>query len=421
MGIDPSIQYTDLLRERTLNVIMVFCWVAFLFIMVRPLFFGQSVPYITVVLLVVTTFIVTLRYYGKFELSYFVLIIIFPLIFFYILLVFGGEGKVEYTFFLFIVGAALLFDRLRVRIILSLYVFVLQALGIYIDATSEPLVDAHFYLSDIILAITLPSLITIAVTIGNTEGRKKAEEQLRLLNEELRKQNEKLQEAIKENETKNRLLHIVAHDLKGPTASFINLTKNLAYIIKNKTSKELFDYALHFEEIGTKIHYTFDNLLNWVIAQKADISLTISTFSIKKCVDDLIIDLTYFTKNKSIIIQNQLPENQAVSTDQNILKIILLNVLHNAVKFSPPNSQIVVTSVQKNDLLIIKVIDEGPGIAPEIMAKIEKREWPGGDFEEGHGLGLQSCFSLADYLNGEITIDSTPGAGTTVCLSLRES
>ncbi|MFT4666158.1 MAG: K+-sensing histidine kinase KdpD [Polaribacter sp.] len=117
--------------------------------------------------------------------------------------------------------------------------------------------------------------LAIAFIVTNFFSEHKANYQKQILyNNTLADRNEKLEHFIEQNETKNHLIQIVAHDLKSPAASFLNLTQKISYLIKTEQPHRLVEVAEHIEQSGTKFFYTLDHLLNWVTSQQDGIKVT---------------------------------------------------------------------------------------------------------------------------------------------------
>ena len=106
----------------------------------------------------------------------------------------------------------------------------------------------------------------------------------------------------------------------------------------------------------------------------------------------------------------------SLTADERLLRQILFNLLSNAIGFSPPGAIITLAAERRADAVIFSVTDCGPGIPPERKDKVF--DWfetdPRGSQHRGPGLGLSLVRSFVELHGGTITIDSTPGAGTTV-------
>lgn len=106
--------------------------------------------------------------------------------------------------------------------------------------------------------------------------------------------------------------------------------------------------------------------------------------------------------------------------DRDALKQILVILLDNAIKFTPPDGIIRITVYPEGDRVIIAVSDSGPGIEPALLPHVFDRfsQGDGASRAHGAGLGLAIARALADAQHGSIEVDSIPGRGSTFCVSL---
>jgi signal transduction histidine kinase len=109
--------------------------------------------------------------------------------------------------------------------------------------------------------------------------------------------------------------------------------------------------------------------------------------------------------------------------DMTHLQQVLLNLIGNAIKFSPPGSEIVV-GVERGEArdLRVCVTDNGPGIPPEEQAHVFHRYFRGSkikDQVDGIGLGLSISKHLVEAHGGRIWVESAPGQGSSFCFTLK--
>jgi len=120
---------------------------------------------------------------------------------------------------------------------------------------------------------------------------------------------------------------------------------------------------------------------------------------------------------KQLHLELDVPADLRLEADQIKLARILYNLVHNAVKFTPPGGRIVVRGRQEGDWFRLDVSDTGIGIAPEDQAHLFKQfvrlDDSSGRREVGIGLGLAVCHRLVSLHGGTITVESEPGKGST--------
>ena len=117
-----------------------------------------------------------------------------------------------------------------------------------------------------------------------------------------------------------------------------------------------------------------------------------------------------------------LPETHcALQADEDALKRVLINVLGNAVKFTPERGTIEVEVERKDPNVIMRVKDTGMGISDQDQERLFQRFWqsdPGKRYAVGTGLGLYFCHRVLEAHHGKITCQSEPGRGTTFTIIL---
>ena len=103
-----------------------------------------------------------------------------------------------------------------------------------------------------------------------------------------------------------------------------------------------------------------------------------------------------------------------MALDEDMLSRILLNLIANALRFTPPGGEIRVTLTARGDMVEIGVRDNGAGIPPERQPRVFLR----GESDGGPGFGLPIALGLARALGGDLTLRSVPGKGSAFTLRL---
>jgi len=134
-----------------------------------------------------------------------------------------------------------------------------------------------------------------------------------------------------------------------------------------------------------------------------------------------VIRLLAERKNITVHFENA-DEPILITGDFDQLRQILINLGSNAVQYCPPDSSVWI-SLQKNKKeVIIKVRDNGPGIAavdlPHVFERFYRSDKARTEIEEGSGLGLAICEEIARAHDGSLTVDSAEGEGATFILTL---
>lgn len=219
---------------------------------------------------------------------------------------------------------------------------------------------------------------------------------------------------IELNENKNKFFSIISHDLRGPVKNIV-LMAQLLYQPGNKTI-DPDKIAKLIESSANNLSSLLDNLLKWSRLQMNKIEFQPENFDLKKVADDVIINILVHAHQKSIEIENRIPEKTIVFADQNMISTVLRNLISNSLKFTEKGGMIEITGKQLADKIEISVNDNGVGMPREIANKIFsidfKHTTKGTNKEEGTGLGLKLCKEFVEKNGGTIYVESTVGVGS---------
>lgn len=254
--------------------------------------------------------------------------------------------------------------------------------------------------------------------VRSSYKRKKANNQLQesnlklsQLNSTVQNQNRELEEL---NNIKTKLFAIIAHDLRGPLSSLQSL---FALIREHDLSKEEVQKMSNALEISLQENTNLlDNLLAWAKSQMNGITINKRSFNLLMCVGAIYEQYQYQTDQKNIRLDIQVPEDLKIYADYDIFKLVIRNLLANAVKFSQNNSLIEISAGKDDGHVHLYIKDEGVGIPVEHQSKIFNSinfTSNGTDNEKGSGLGLSLCKEFITRHDGEIWFESEPGSGTT--------
>lgn len=256
------------------------------------------------------------------------------------------------------------------------------------------------------------------------EVQKKTKE-LMAMNESILLQSETLEQQAEilkaSNYTKDKLFSIISHDLRGPIRQFCEIF-NL--IERGYISVEDFQNKLmpDLKERANYVATLTDNLLHWARGQMGGIQVSKSVFDIPDIVHENINLLNPQATKKSITLKAEIAEGyQCVYADQDMIKLIVRNLVSNAIKFTPEKGTIEVATRIEFDNVWISVRDNGTGISDDDIDKILRKEYftkYGTSGEKGSGLGLMLCREFIEKNNGVFVIKSQQGTGSIFSFSL---
>lgn len=221
------------------------------------------------------------------------------------------------------------------------------------------------------------------------------------------------------NATKDRLFSIVSHDLRsnvnGLRLSNSKLTKHL----EEENYAELREIVRSNGSIANSTYSLLDNLLNWAMIQTEQLYFNIESVNLYSVVDQVSFNYLPLMEEKGISFENRVSRQILVQADLDSLKIILRNLLDNAIKYSSENGSIAVYTkdLPPNRCEII-IEDTGNGMSEKAVDTLLK---PSSSNEAlGNGLGLQLCKELIEKNNGNLTVQSNLGEGTKMGVILQK-
>lgn len=264
----------------------------------------------------------------------------------------------------------------------------------------------------IILLIT--AVVSIRLNHKRKETNRELEEsnqQLNQMNATIKQQNTELEET---NQIKNKLFAIVAHDLRGPLSSL----QSLLYLIRDHdlSESELDEISFTLERNLQENASMMDNLLAWARAQMNGIQLNERKFVVKQAVKSVTDQIRFQAENKGVEVEVKAPEEIEIYADYDMIKLVVRNLVANAVKFSQKGGVVTVEVTGSDEFVELKIIDRGIGIKPEDQKKLFSREHftnRGTDNEKGSGLGLMLCKEFVEKHGGKLWFESEMGKGTT--------
>ena len=242
---------------------------------------------------------------------------------------------------------------------------------------------------------------------------KKVEERTRELSEAL----------IKEKEVtkmKSRFVSIASHEFRTPLAS-INFT--VGFIKKYITRISGEEINSRLESIEQNVHH-MTALLNDVLTigktEAGKIMVAYSTIDLHDFMQKIVDEVMHSTKYSHQINLSIHPGVDIVTSDEKLLRNIFINLLTNAIKFSPQRKSVTFDIEDKDRQLYFKIKDEGIGIKADELDKVFEpfqRASNTGEIQ-GTGLGLSIVKKAVEMLNGKITVTSTPGQGSDFTVTL---
>tara|TARA_R110000868_G_scaffold342697_2_gene603596 strand:- start:1485 stop:3365 length:1881 start_codon:yes stop_codon:yes gene_type:complete len=282
------------------------------------------------------------------------------------------------------------------------------------DGTEYP-VETHLQLSNL-----GDRDVFVAIILDITERKnytakleKKVEERTQQLKDALNKE-------IELNELRTKFLSLLSHEFKTPLSAI--LTSGLL-LSKYQLTEQQENRNKHIKTITDKA-YLLNNILNGFLSiEKFDtgkLSYKYTYFKLSKIIEDVVYNANMLLKEGQQIKCPDNIESVSLYQDEKTVELIVTNLLHNAIKYSPENAIIHLDIEQNNEITIFKIKDHGIGIPEKDKKNIFERYFRADNVinTEGTGIGLNIVKNHLEYLEGTICFESEENVGTTFTVSI---
>lgn len=222
------------------------------------------------------------------------------------------------------------------------------------------------------------------------------------------------------NNAKMSFLASMSHEVRTPLNTIIGFAEIIELELYGKIgSAKNKEYINIVRNSGEHLLSIVNDILDISKLEAGRFEVDVETFKTNDVITQCLKIIEVSANGKSIRLVPDLA-NFSINSDERIMRQTLLNILSNAVKFTPKKGQVSILSEKKDDRFIITVSDNGPGMTPEeIRVALE----PFGQVQnseigssKGTGLGLPIVDRFMKLVDGKLTIRSAPGYGTSVSL-----
>jgi PAS domain S-box-containing protein len=221
------------------------------------------------------------------------------------------------------------------------------------------------------------------------------------------------------NEIKGRFVSMASHEFRTPLSTVLS---SASLIDKYTAPDDHEKRSRHIEKIKNSVKH-LNNLLEDFLSlgklEEGKIGIHLHEFNLEELIRDTIEEMNPTLKSgQKIIFTCKIPE--LTTSDKNLIRNILFNLISNAIKFSESHKTIQVTGISKNNITYITIQDEGMGISEEDKEHLFSSFFRGRNVVniQGTGLGLHIVKRYVDLLGGSITLESALGKGTKISFSI---
>lgn len=244
-----------------------------------------------------------------------------------------------------------------------------------------------------------------------------AEAAVALRQDRLTREAEQVKPLAEADKMRTALLAAVSHDLRSPLASARVAVDGLRAPDVDWSAEDREELLATADESLATLDRLVVNLLDMSRLQAGVLGLMLQPTALEEIVPRAVDDLGELSQRIQVDVSAELPE---VVADPALLERILVNLMSNAVRYSPEGVKVLITASSHGDYVEIRVVDRGAGIPSEAYDRVFMPFQRLGDRDNhtGVGLGLALSRGLAEAMGGTLLPDETPGGGLTMTLRL---
>lgn len=232
-------------------------------------------------------------------------------------------------------------------------------------------------------------------------------------------------EKLKEiNELQELILSVLFHDLRGLLSTIDNISSVLSngYDTFSENDKKLLLKTLSGST--NQLNNSVDSLLSWIYFRMDKLNMDFEIVNLVILIDSILNQMSNYIILKEIKVNFNFQKEFEVNANESMLYVGILNIIHNAIKYSELGSEIKIDIIKKRRKIILTVSDNGIGISKTNLNKLYQLpcgfRTSGTNGESGFGLGLVIAKDFIEASDGTIEIESALKKGTVVNITLPE-
>ena len=210
----------------------------------------------------------------------------------------------------------------------------------------------------------------------------------------------------------------VSHEMKTP----ISVIKNYAELLQTGkgTEEERQEYARNIEEAAVHLSNLISNILRLNKLENQRIDPEIESYDLCGQLEECILHYEELWDEKDLELEVDMEEKAVVQADRSLMEMVWNNLLSNAIKFTEPGGSVSIRQTTSADHVEVAVTDTGCGMSRENVRHIFDKFYQGdtSHSKEGNGLGLALVQRILTLMNGEISVVSEKGKGSTFTVRL---
>jgi two-component system, cell cycle sensor histidine kinase DivJ len=230
--------------------------------------------------------------------------------------------------------------------------------------------------------------------------------------------------ALEQSKSKSRFLANMSHELRTPLNAIVGFSDMIRQEVFGPVGHVRYrEYAGHIHSSGQHLVDMISDLLDMSKIEAGKFKLSLKPVELGPVIGEALEMMRLQADQAGVALTIDVPRDvPAPMADRRAIKQIMLNLLSNAIKFTPAQGRVTAAARRDGANVVIEVRDTGVGIPEADLQRIgkpfEQAGDPMRDMRKGTGLGLSLVASLAELHGGGMRIDSAPGDGTTVTVTL---
>ncbi len=262
--------------------------------------------------------------------------------------------------------------------------------------------------------------VFVAIILDITERKNYTTKLEKIVKERTQQLEKALNKEIEVIQLKNKFISSLSYEFKTPLSAILTSALLLSkYNLTEQQEKR----DKHVKTITDKAQLLNNILNSFLSLEKFDagkLNYHFKNFKISDIVDEVIFNSRMLIKKGQQIKYTEKAEDLAIYQDEKVIELILSNLIHNAIKYSPENTKIFLDIEQNDDVTIFKIEDAGIGIPEKDQKNIFERYFRAENVTdtEGTGIGLNIVKNHLEKLNGSINFESKEDSGTTFTVSI---
>jgi signal transduction histidine kinase len=225
------------------------------------------------------------------------------------------------------------------------------------------------------------------------------------------------------NRHKSEFLANMSHELRTPLNAIIGFSDVLLQKMFGELNEQQADYLSDIRSSGSHLLTLINDILDLSKIEAGRMELELAPFSLVAALNNAVILVRERALGHGIKLELEVaPELDTIVADERKLKQVVVNLLANAVKFTPDGGTVRLRAARENGEVRLAIQDTGIGIAPEdqerIFEEFQQASHQSEKSREGTGLGLSLSRRMVELHGGTISVESAPGRGSTFTVAL---